>query len=76
MDKLSLILVLMTGPTLIGGFLIAAVSLGYYSWTVIALCVAAGLLLTWPAALVISRRIKRRDPAWNERKSEPKEELS
>ncbi len=64
MDRLSIVLTLMTGSVLVGGFVIVVLSLGYYDWRVIAGAVAVGLLLTWPAAYAISRWIKRDDPGW------------
>jgi hypothetical protein len=50
--------------------IIAVLSLGWYSWTALALAAALGTLLTWPASYVISRRIKRQDPNWDETKVE------
>lgn len=64
MDRLSIVLTLVTGSVLVGGFVIIVLSLGYYSWLPIAAAVALGLFLTWPAAYVISRWIKRDDPGW------------
>jgi type IV secretory pathway TrbD component len=62
MDRLSLYLTLATGPVTVGGLVIAALTLGYYSWPAIAGAAALGLLAAWPLAYLISRRIKRRDP--------------
>ncbi len=70
MDRLSLILTFMTGPVLTGVVLITALSLGFYTWVSFALAIAAGLLLSWPVAYYISRRIKKNDPKWDERKVE------
>ncbi len=68
MDRLSIVLTLAVGPVLTGGMIIAVLSLGWYSWTAIAGAAALGTLLTWPASYVISRRIKRQDPNWDETK--------
>lgn len=62
MDRLSLVLMLATGPTLTGGSIITVLSLGWYGWLSIATAAAIGLALTYPAAYVISRWIKREDP--------------
>lgn len=62
MDRLSIFMTLITGSVLVGAFVIAVLSMGYYSWQPIAGAVAVGLILTWPAAYVVSRRIKRDDP--------------
>ena len=64
MDRLSIFLTLMTGAVLVGSFVIAVLSLGYYSWQPMAGAIALGLVLTWPVAYAISRRIKRNDPGW------------
>ncbi|WP_371038633.1 MULTISPECIES: hypothetical protein [unclassified Rhodosalinus] len=71
MDRLSIVVTLLTGPVLVGGLVITVLSLGFYSWIPIAAAVVAGLLLTWPAAYAISRRIKRKDPHWNVRSGKP-----
>lgn len=66
MDRLSIFLTMMTGSVLVGGLVIISFSLGYYGWPYIAAAAVIGLILTWPAAYWISRRIKKRDPGWNE----------
>jgi ABC-type antimicrobial peptide transport system permease subunit len=62
MDRLSLYLTLATGPVTTGVLVIAAMSMGYYGWPVIGTAAAIGFLLAWPAAYLVSRRIKRKDP--------------
>jgi hypothetical protein len=71
MDRLSIVLTLMTGSVLVGSFVIAVLSLGLYDWVPIAAAVAAGLILTWPAAYAVSRWIKHSDPAWQMRSGKP-----
>lgn len=68
MDRLRIYLTLIVGPMISGGLMIAVMSLGWYSWTAIGGAMALGLLLTWPVSHVISRRIKRQDPNWDETK--------
>lgn len=68
MDRLSIILTLMTGAVLTGGFTIAVFSLGYYNWLAILICAALGFSLAWPTGYVASRLIKKNDPAWAHRK--------
>jgi type IV secretory pathway TrbD component len=67
MDRLSLVLTLFTGPVLTGGFVIVALSAGFYGWASILTAAGAGLLLTWPVAYWISRWIKKDDPGWDHR---------
>ncbi|MFW5654107.1 MAG: hypothetical protein ACOCYW_00480 [Roseicyclus sp.] len=70
MDRLSILLSLMTGAVLTGGLAIVAFSLGFYGWPAILLAAAVGFLASWPVAYAISRRIKRKDPVWDERKKD------
>ena len=71
MDRLSIVLTLMTGAVLVGGFVIAVLAFGLYSWEPIAAAVGVGLILTWPAAYAISRMIKRDDPNWDMQRGKP-----
>ena len=50
MDRLSIVSALMTGAVLVGGLVIAVLSMGYYSWQPIAGAAAVGLIVTGPAA--------------------------
>lgn len=70
MDRLSIFLTLMTGAVLTGGLLIGSFTLGYYNWYAILGSAAVGFALSWPSAYLISRQIKRNDPAWDHRKVE------
>ena len=66
MDRLSIILTLMTGAVLTGGLVIAAFSLGWYGWPAVIGAAVIGFGASWPSAYLISRRIKRQDPGWDE----------
>jgi len=66
MDRLSIFLSIMTGSVLTGGLVTAALSMGYFSWTVILIATVIGFILAWPAGYLVSRRIKRDDPSWPE----------
>jgi NhaP-type Na+/H+ or K+/H+ antiporter len=68
MDRLSIILTLAVGSVLTGTLIIAVLSLGWYSWPAIGGAAALGAVLTWPASYALSRRIKRQDPHWDEKK--------
>lgn len=68
MDRLSIILTLIVGPVVTGGLIIAVLAFGWFSWLAIGGAAVAGFLLTWPASYLISRRIKRQDPGWDETK--------
>lgn len=66
MDRLSIILTLVVGSTVTGALVITVMSLGWYSWLAIGGAAAVGFLLSWPASYLVSRRIKRQDPEWDE----------
>jgi len=68
MDRLSIFLTLMTGSVLTGCLIIAAFTIGWFNWTAILICAVIGFVLAWPAGYLVSRRIKRNDPAWPDRR--------
>jgi len=70
MDRLSILLTLMTGAVLTGAFVIVAFALGYYGWVPVLIAAAAGFALSWPTAYAISRLTKRNDPNWDHTKAE------
>ncbi|MGP3695792.1 hypothetical protein [Rhodobacter sp. NSM] len=70
MDRLSIILTLMTGAVITGGLVILFFSFGWYGWMPIAISAVIGIVLCWPAGWMISRRIKREDPQWDETRVE------
>lgn len=65
MDRLAIYLAVLGGSSITGALVIAAFSMGYYSWEVILGCVVAGLVMAWPSGKIVSRRIKRQDPEWD-----------
>ena len=65
MDRLSIFLTIIVGAMVTGGLVTVVLSLGWYSWPAIGGAAALGVVLTWPASYVISRRIKRQDPNWD-----------
>ena len=72
MDRLSIILTLMTGSVLTGSITVFFFALGIYSWGAVVIAAGAGFLLAWPVGYLISRRIKRRDPAWDAERGVPR----
>lgn len=68
MDRLSLFLILATGPVIAGGFIIILMSFGLYGWVYLLPAGVIGWLLGWPAGYAISRRIKRQDPNFDHKK--------
>lgn len=68
MDRLSIFLSIAVGSVVAGTLVIIVLALGWYSWLAIGGAAAIGTLLTWPISYVISRRIKRQDPDWDETK--------
>lgn len=67
MDRLSIVLTLMTGAVLTGTLTIAMFTLGFYAWPAVIVSAGIGFLASWPLAYLISRWIKRADPHWNEK---------
>lgn len=70
--KLRFYLAILCGSSLAGALLIAAFTLGYYSWVAIAACVGIGAVAAWPLGVWLARRIKRDDPAWDHRHDRPR----
>lgn len=70
MDRLSLYLTLIVGALVTGGLVTSVLAAGWYSWTAIGGAAALGVLMTWPASYAVSRRIKARDPGWDETRVE------
>ena len=65
MDRLSIILSLLSGALITGALVIAAFSLGYYNWWAIGGSAVIGFAMAWPSAYYVSRLIKKRDPEWS-----------
>lgn len=73
MDRLAIILAILSGACVAGGLLIAAFALGYYSAWAFIVCGVIGALVAYPMGYAISRYIKREDPNWNHRKTPEKD---
>lgn len=69
MDRLSIILTLLTGAVLTGATVTTFFVMGVYSWVAVGTAVAVGWGLSWPAAYLVSRYIKRNDPHFDHSKS-------
>lgn len=72
MDRLSIILSLLSGAFVTGAIATAAFSLGYYSWWWVALSAIFGFAMAWPTGFLISRMIKKQDPNWRRDLSDAK----
>jgi len=68
MNRLSIFLTLAVGSVVTGTLIVIVMTLGWYSWSAIGGAAAVGVLSTWPLSYVLSRRIKRQDPGWDETK--------
>lgn len=66
MDRLSIYLTLIVGAFITGTLVTIVLALGWYSWPAIGGSAAVGFLVSWPVSYLVSRRIKRKDPAWDE----------
>jgi hypothetical protein len=65
MDRLSIILSLLSGALITGTLVTTAFSMGYYSWWVVGGAAVIGFLMAWPSAYYVSRLIKNNDPQWS-----------
>lgn len=70
MDRLSLMLTPVTGAVITGSLAAIVLALGFYSWIAIGIVAFIGCILAWPAAFLVSRRIKDNDPFWTTRHPE------
>lgn len=64
MDRLSIILSLLSGALITGTLVTTALSMGYYNWWVFGGSAVIGFSMAWPSAYYVSRLIKNRDSAW------------
>lgn len=71
MFRLRHVVVLMTNAVITGGLLIFVFAMGWYGWAPVIGAVILGVALSWPAAKLVARKIKRDDPAWNEARERP-----
>ena len=71
MFRLRHVLALMTNAFIVGSLLIAVLSLGWVGWVPVFGAIAVGFLLSWPAARILARWIKAKNPAWNEALDRP-----
>ena len=69
MDRLSLFIAMMTWTLVSGVFIVLFMSLGYIGWTAFAIAVLLGFGVGLPCAKMISARIKRQDPDWDEERN-------
>lgn len=65
MFRLRHVILLMTNAVLVGGLLVVVLSLGWVGFLPVFGAIVLGFALSWPAAALVARRIKREDPAWN-----------
>jgi hypothetical protein len=70
MDRLAILLTMLTGAMITGTLVVVFFSMGYYGWGPVILSVVIGMVGAWPAAWGISRRIKWQDPGWDETRVE------
>ena len=65
MDRLSILLSIMTGAVATGVIVLTGFALGYHTLWMILTGAFLGIALAWPLSYLISRRIKRQDPNWH-----------
>ncbi|WP_232825439.1 hypothetical protein [Albibacillus kandeliae] len=67
-NKLNMFIVPLAVLCIAGAVLVAALVAGFYSWMAFAVSAAAGLLIGVPAGVLITRRIRRDDPNWPDKR--------
>lgn len=72
MNPLTLVLAMLVGTAVTGPFVMAAFSLGLYGWPSVLLALALGFFGAAVLAARIEAAIKRQDPAWDERRDQPR----
>ena len=65
MDRLSIVISMLTGAAITGVLTVIAFTMGYYNWYAIGGAAIIGFVLAWPTAYLVSRRIKENDPSWD-----------
>jgi hypothetical protein len=71
MFRLRYVVALMTNAVVVGSLIILVLSLGWVGWLPVFGAIALGFVLSWPLAVLVTRRIKTEDPAWNETLDRP-----
>ena len=71
MDRLSLFIAMITWTLVSGVLIVLFMSLGYVGWLQFGFAVFVGFGLGLPLAKIISARIKRQDPDWDEKRNRP-----
>ena len=65
MDRLSILLSILSGALITGFLATTAFTMGYYNWWVIGGAAIIGFLMAWPSAYYVSRLIKNQDQQWS-----------
>jgi hypothetical protein len=71
MFRLRYVVAMMTNAVVVGSLIILVLSLGWVGWVPVFGAIALGFVISWPLALIVTRVIKAKDPAWNEEKDRP-----
>jgi NAD/NADP transhydrogenase alpha subunit len=69
--RLRHVVYLMTNAVIVGGLIILVVALGLVGYAAIFGAIVLGFLLAWPISILVAKRIKAEDPAWNADKDRP-----
>lgn len=70
--RLRYYMIVLTTLCVAGAAITAALAMGFVGWPAFAASGATGLIVGVPGGIWLARRIKKDDPAWNQRRDEPR----
>ncbi len=69
--RLRHVVYLMTNAVIVGALIVFVLTMGWVGFVPIFGAIILGFALAWPASILVAKRIKAEDPAWNAEKDRP-----
>jgi len=69
--RLRHVVYLMTNAVIVGSLIVLVIAMGWVGFAPIFGAILVGFILAWPASILVTKRIKVDDPAWNAAKDRP-----
>lgn len=70
--RLRYYMILLSILCVAGAAVVAALSLGFVGWPAFAVSAIIGVIVGLPGGIWLARRIKKDDPAWDQRRDSPR----